>query len=234
MKKYLIILSLLQCMLFATNTTDIKYSSKVVPKKMSVAEKKRRFFALLVPAVEDAYKELYLQYLEAKKDIQHNSNPQKIAYLKRKYKVKTDRELLVALKPHPVSITLAQAAMESAWGTSRFFREANNIFGVHGLSEKGCVAAGIKKGNKTVWVRKYKTLEDAIKAYYYMLSTVPNYKEFKELNYAGKSVYDIIQGLKEYSERADGYVIELASMIRFNKLIKYDTKVAKEINENLL
>jgi len=210
------------------------YSAKIVPKNMSVAEKKKRFFALLVPAVDDAYKKLYKQYLQAKYNIQHHINQEEIKVLKKKYKVTTDRDLLIALKPHPISITLAQAAMESAWGTSRFFTEENNIFGVHGKSAKGCVAAAVKKGNGTVWVKKYKSLEDAIEAYYYMLSTVANYKRFKKLNYEGKSVYEIIQGLKEYSERADGYVIELASMIRFNKLTKYDTKVAKEINENLL
>jgi len=206
---------------------ELHYSAKIVPKNMSVSEKKRRFFALLVPAVDDVYKKLEKQYLEVKEDMKHHTNLKKIVALKKKYKVKTDEDLLIALKPHPVSITLAQAAMESAWGTSRFFREENNIFGVHGKSAKGCVPAAVKKGNRTVWVKKYKSLEDAIKAYYYMLSTVPNYKKFKKLNYEGKSVYEIIQGLKEYSERADGYVIELASMIRFNKLTQYDTKVAK-------
>ncbi len=203
------------------------YSVEVIPKHMSVAEKKKRFFALLVPAIDDVYKKLYQQYLDAKRDIQNHTNPKKIEALKKKYKVTSDKALLIALKPHPVSITLAQAAMESAWGTSRFFRQANNIFGVHGLSSKGSVPARIKKGNRTVWVRKYNNIEEAIYAYYYMLSTGKKYRKFKKLNYEGKSVYEIIQGLKEYSERADGYVIELASMIRFNKLTRYDLKQAK-------
>ena len=204
-----------------------QYSVAVVPENMTVLEKKKRFFTLLAPAVEDVYNKLYAEYMQAKEDIQNHTHPQHIAALKKKYRVKTDKELLIALKPHPVSITLAQAAIESAWGTSRFFREAYNIFGMHGLSKEGCIAANSKKGSCTVWVKEYKSLEHSIQHYYYVLSTVPNYKRFKRLNYAGKSVYEIIQGLKEYSERADGYVIELASMIRFNKLTKYDQKVAK-------
>ena len=202
------------------------YSVKILPKHMSVKEKKKRFFALMVPAVEDAYKKLYQQYESIKQNIQEKKNLDQINALKKEYKVKTDQELLIALKPHPVSITLAQAAIESAWGTSRFFREANNIFGVHGLSSKGSVPASIKKNGRTVWVRKYKTLEDAILDYYRMLSRVKTYKKFKKLNYEGKSVYEIVTGLKYYSERGDEYVHSIQSVIRHNKLTKYDTKVA--------
>jgi Bax protein len=180
----------------------------------------------MVPAVEDAYKKLYQQYESIKQNIQEKKNLDQINALKKEYKVKTDQELLIALKPHPVSITLAQAAIESAWGTSRFFREANNIFGVHGLSSKGSVPASIKKNGRTVWVRKYKTLEDAILDYYRMLSRVKTYKKFKKLNYEGKSVYEIVTGLKYYSERGDEYVHSIQSVIRHNNLIKYDTKVA--------
>ena len=38
-------------------------------------------------------------------------------------------ELLVRLDTVPMSLALSQAAMESAWGTSRFAREGNNLFG---------------------------------------------------------------------------------------------------------
>jgi len=203
------------------------YSASVVPKHMSVKEKKKRFFALMVPPVVDAYKKLYNEYKSVESDLKQQKNLEKINFLKKKYKVKTDKELLVALKPHPVSITLAQAAIESAWGTSRFFIEANNIFGVHGLSSKGSIPAGVKKNGRTVWVRKYKTLEDAILDYYRMLSTVPTYKKFKRLNYEDQSVYKIVEGLKYYSERGEDYVNSIKSVIKHNNLTKYDTKVAQ-------
>ena len=38
-------------------------------------------------------------------------------------------ELMVRLDTVPMSLALTQAAMESAWGTSRFAREGNNLFG---------------------------------------------------------------------------------------------------------
>ncbi|MEN4053823.1 MULTISPECIES: glucosaminidase domain-containing protein [Sulfurimonas] len=199
------------------------YSVNVVPKNMSVQEKKKRFFALLVPPIEHVHKELQKQYLEVKKDLQNHTNQEKIAALKKKYKVKTDKELLIALKPHPMSIALAQAAMESAWGTSRFFREANNIFGVWSTSSKQKrIAASQKRGKRTIWVRKFDNLDEAIRQYYFMLSSSLRYKAFKQMNYEGKPVTEIIKGLKHYSERGDAYVKELRSMIRYNKLTKYD------------
>jgi len=38
----------------------------------------------------------------------------------KKFKTDNNRELLIRMKGHPVSIVLAQAAIESAWGESRF------------------------------------------------------------------------------------------------------------------
>jgi Bax protein len=205
------------------------YSASIIPKKMTVAEKKKRFFALLVPAVEDVHKELEAQYLQVKKDVQNHTHLAKIAALKKKYKAKTDKELLVKIKPHPMSITLAQAAMESAWGTSRFFREANNIFGVHSISsDVPRVKASKKRFGQTVWIRKFANLDEAIRQYYYMLSTVPKFRNFRKMNYADKPVYELVNELKEYSVRGDAYVKELRSMIRYNKLTKYDTNAVKE------
>jgi len=227
------LLLLLPLLFAAIKTTTLSakekyYEASVIPKHMSVAEKKRRFFALLVPPVTRVHRELERQYEAVKQAIENHTDAAKIAALKKKYKVKTDKELLIALKPHPMSITLAQAAMESAWGTSRFFVEANNIFGVHSTNSKEKrVAAGEKTGNWRVWMSKYDTLDQAIRHYYFVIATTAEYKEFKLMNYENKPVLEMIKGLKEYSARGDAYVKELASMIRYNKLTKYDTKVAK-------
>ncbi|MCB4744008.1 MAG: glucosaminidase domain-containing protein [Sulfurovum sp.] len=199
------------------------YSANVVPKNMSVQEKKKRFFTLLVPPIEYIHKLLQKQYLKVKKDLQNHTNQKKIVALKKKYGVKTDKELLVAIKPHPMSITLAQAAIESAWGTSRFFCKANNIFGVWSTSsKKKRIAALQKRGKKTIWVRKFDNLNEAIRQYYFMLSSSSRYKIFKKMNYEDKPATEIIKGLKYYSERGNAYIKEIRSVIRHNKLTKYD------------
>ena len=47
------------------------------------------------------------------------------------------KELLIRVDTVPPSLALAQAAVESGWGTSRFAVQANNLFG-QWCYEKGC------------------------------------------------------------------------------------------------
>jgi len=196
---------------------------KVAPQKISVQEKKKIFYNLLVPAINEVYDKLEKQYLEAANDINNSINSEKIAQLKVKYKVNTNEELLMALKPHKRSIAIAQAAMESAWGTSRFFRQANNVFGVWSTNaNQKRIAAQEKRGKTTIWVRKYDNLGESIWHYYFLLSSSARYRKFKELNYKTDDVCIIITGLENYSERGYEYVKKLGSIIKYNKLKKYD------------
>jgi len=124
---------------------------------------------------------------------------------------------------HPISITLAQAAMESAWGTSRFFKEANNIFGVWAYdSSTQRIAAKQKRKGKTIWLRKYKTLEQSVSDYYRNVSKKRVYTKFRELNKKNVSVYELVKELKMYSEKRELYTKELAQIIRYNDFTKYD------------
>ena len=60
------------------------------------------------------------------------------------------------LKTHPTSIVLAQAAIESGWGSSRFYKEANNVFGVWSYSEnEPRIKAMEDREGKSVYVKKY-------------------------------------------------------------------------------
>lgn len=208
--------------LFAS--TAKKYTAEVVPKKMTVQEKKARFYALIVPAVQKVHEELMQQYHEVKKMIDKGQKSEKIEALKEKYKVKTDKELLLALKPHPSSIAIAQAAMESSWATSRFFVKAKNIFGMWSVNPKEPrIAASEKRGGtRTIWLKKFNTIEDSVRAYYETIARAPAYKEFRKTRYATDDPYIIVQKLDKYSEMGAQYPKELASVIRYNKLHKYD------------
>ena len=201
-----------------------KYTATNVPKKMTVPVKKERFYYLLAPAIDRVYKELALQYDEVKKDLKSGSNATKIQKLKKTYKVKTDKELLLALKPHPQSIALAQAAMESAWATSRFFVKANNVFGMWSVNKnEPRIAAGEKRGGtKTIWLKKFATIEDSVREYYKMMGRGRAYKDFRRVRYETNDVKKIVKELDHYSEIGEKYTKELASMIRYNKLTKYD------------
>ena len=94
---------------------------------MSAKEKKFRFRCLVQPELEAVYSELNDQYQRVQEAIERNESNETIQQLKADYNADSNQQLLLALKPHPISIAIAQAAIETAWGTSRFFREANNL-----------------------------------------------------------------------------------------------------------
>lgn len=196
------------------------------PKVMSVQEKKKRFYSLVVPTIEKVYEQRYKVYKKISQDMNNTIENTEIAKLKKHYKAKTNQELLMALKPHPKSMAIAQAAMESAWGTSRFFNLGNNLFGMWSVSKKEQrIAARVKRDNNvTVWVKKYNSLEDSVKGYYRTLARGKKYKNLRKLNFQSDDVYEIIKGLDKYSERGETYVREIGSIIRYNKLTKYDVK----------
>jgi len=194
-------------------------------KKMSVKEKKERFRSLIVPAVNRVYKELTLQYNDISKNLKNPKYRSKIQSLKKTYKVKSDEELLMALKPHPRSIAVAQAAMESAWATSRFFIKARNIFGVWSFNKnEPRIAASQKRGKKTIWLKKYRSIESSIRDYYKNLGRSPAFKKFRKLKMKTEDPYKLVKELDRYSEMGPKYEQELASMIKYNKFYLYDKK----------
>jgi len=224
--KYISLVLFISATLFASNNfvSTPKYTVSDIPKKMSVATKKKRFYYLLVPAVNKIHNEFLTQYQAVKKDLKSGSNPARVARLKKKYNIKSDEALLRALKPHPKSITLAQAAMESAWATSRFFIKANNIFGVWSTNKSQArIAANEKRdGTKTIWLRKFASIEDSIRDYYRMMGKAKVYKDFRIVRYQTNDVYKIVKELDHYSEIGEKYTKELSRMIRYNKLTQYD------------
>ncbi|MCK4874594.1 MAG: glucosaminidase domain-containing protein [Sulfurimonas sp.] len=224
--KHLYMVILLSIGLFASEAkkNEIACVANIVPKNMSVAAKKKRFYTLLVPAIDKVYKELQEQFKNISKNLENGTNPQKIAKLKVIYKVKSDEELLLALKPHPKSIALAQAAMESSWATSRFFVEANNAFGIwsYNKNEPRIPAAEKRGGKHTIWLRKCSSIEESVRAYYKTVGRGHAYKEFRRVRSKTDDVFEIVKKLDKYSEIGDKYVKEVSNIIRYNKLTKYD------------
>lgn len=193
-------------------------TSKRVTKRISTKEKKARFYALVLPKIEKVHNELMQRHLNIENDIKNGRNKEMIAELKKRYKVKSDEDLLLALKPHPQSIVLAQAVLESSWGTSRLFVEANNIFGMksHHKNEPR-----ISSGNR-VWFKKFASLEDSIRAYYRIIGKREEYKEFRAIRYVSNDAFEMIEKLYNYAEIGEKYPNELAKLMRHNNLIEYD------------
>ena len=157
-----------------------------------------------------------------------------VSTLKTRYRINqqttlgsTIDDLLIRMDVVPESLVLAQAANESGWGTSRFARHANNLFGVWCFRE-GC---GLTPKNRDEGlnheVAKYETVQEGIVAYIHTINTNPAYIHLRnirattrsqELNFSG---LDLAEGLLKYSSRGIDYVRDIQQLIRVNELQKY-------------
>lgn len=194
-------------------------------RKISVSKKKERFYQLIVPAVHRVHQEWTMRYERLAQDLNNSEYAQEIELLQERYKAEDTQALLASLKPHPPSITIAQAAIESAWATSRFFVEANNIFGVWsvGSSKPRIAASEQRDNNRTIWLRKFESVDEAVEEYYDMMARVAAYEEFRKTRLLSDDPYEILVHLDKYSETGKEYTRKIASLIRYNKLRKFDT-----------
>lgn len=125
------------------------------------------------------------------------------------------------------SLVLAQAANESAWGTSRFARQGNNLFGMHATDGSGMVPKRRGAG-QTFTVAVYNTPQASLDAYIHNLNTHNSYLHLRQIRgtlrsrNATISGYALANGLMSYSERGSAYISELQSMISSNDLTRYD------------
>lgn len=142
--------------------------------------------------------------------------------LYKKYKTRDNKKLVNRLRTHPVSIILAQAAIESAWGESRFFKKGNNIFGMwsYNKNEPRIKAKGTRNG-KAIYVKKYATLSDAIDDYFVVIGRGA-YKNFRKQRKITDDPLKLVSYLVNYCELREQYTNRLKKFIVHNKLRKFD------------
>lgn len=137
-------------------------------------------------------------------------------------------QLLLKIDGLPASMVLSQAAMESAWGTSRFAREANNFFG-QWCFEEGCgVVPKHRSAGARHEVASFANPSESVSAYYHNINSHPAYTQVRELRAMLREQEQglrgdiVVGGLQQYSARGEAYIEELRSMIKTNNLRRYD------------
>ncbi|MCD6527334.1 MAG: glucosaminidase domain-containing protein [Desulfuromonas sp.] len=199
--------------------------------------KKQLFFLSLLPMVI-MQNEIILQQRETLLRLLNGSNPlvsEQSAWLSklcRDYKCSGDpltdhsskEKILSRVDMVPTELVLAQAANESAYGTSRFAQQANNIFGQWTFTPgTGLVPADRPEG-EYYEVRRFNTLADSIHSYLNNLNTHPAYEKLRtsrtQMRETGVPLEGkkLAEGLLNYSTRRDAYVAEIQTMIRHNRL----------------
>ena len=127
----------------------------------------------------------------------------------------------------PPSLVLAQAAIESGWGASRFVDEANNFFGQHTYDDAvdGLVPAG---GDGSFKVRHFRTIAESVRSYLHNLNTHRAYTALRRARAAGRgddlmpAGLALARHLTSYSERREDYVRAIEEVIRSNRLDDFD------------
>jgi Bax protein len=203
------------------------YSHPCSLDTLPVTERKQKFFDMMLPAILVAKTNLDLTRQEVEKLVRKNrltrTEKKTLKMLMKAYRTGKLPELIKRLHTFPVSIVLAQAAIESGWGTSRFFIQANNPFGMWSFNpDHHRIAAASTRDGTKVYLRKFGDIEQAIDAYYKMLAVGKPFAAFRDARMHESNPDSLIQYLKMYSERRDLYVQDLAEVIRTNHLKKFD------------
>lgn len=203
------------------------YQKAVSLKGLPVEQKKKRFIDLMLPAILVAKFRVEQKRKRVGMLIQKETlSPNDSLYLEEQlttYKAKDTQSLRKKLHTHPPSIILAQAALECGWGTSRFFVEGNNVFGIWSYdSSEPRIKAAFSRGNKDVYVRKYDNLALSIEDYFKTIARVSAYQTFVQKRVETSDPFKLIPYLKNYSELREIYVKRLGNMIRLNNFTQYD------------
>jgi len=203
-----------------------------------VKKQKKAFSEILLPLIKEEnkkIKKLRAKVIKIFSDPYYMMDLYKVATLAKiaqKYKIKNfldKNEYLKKIDTIPPSLALAQAAIESGWGKSRFVKEGNNLFGHWIYSNKGMKPKSRYQNIKTQYsLRIFPSLEDSIAAYMHNLNTNPAYKKFRNLRYKIKKLHKKFTGslaaitMVNYSQRKKEYVKLLKRMIRQNHWEKFD------------
>ncbi len=128
----------------------------------------------------------------------------------------------------PPSLAIAQAAEESGWGTSRFAREGNALFGQYTYKASNGILPEERANGRHHLIRAYSSLVEGVRSYMHNLNYHRAYGEFRSarkwLRAHAKPMdgHTLAGELIRYSERGAAYVETIRHIIRANKLSPLD------------
>lgn len=195
---------------------------------LPVSDKKQKFFDMILPAVLISKARLRqkrerLQRISSSATVSAEDQQWLNAQFK-KYRATDIQQLGSKLKAHPNSIILAQAALETGWGTSRFFLKGNNIFGVWSFNPaEPRMKASEDRDGEAIYVKRYGSLIEAVDDYFVTIARNSPYKAFRQARLKTQDPLELIRYLDSYSEIGDEYVKRLRSLIERNDMRRFDS-----------
>lgn len=208
-----------------------------------IAEKKRIFFLSLLPAALLANQEIVRQrerlidlFRRFDEGLELFAEEEEyINALAREYKITGDplaateiRALLLKrVDIIPPALVLAQAACESGYGTSRFSKMGNNIFGEWSFIPGTGMVPKQRPAGATYEVRRFNTLFESVRSYINNLNTHRAYTELRDIRSQLRSAGSALRGdklaagLRLYSSQRERYVNHIRKIILHNKLFRF-------------
>ena len=128
----------------------------------------------------------------------------------------------------PVSLALAQAAVESGWGRSRFAQEGNAVFGQWTTTDQKGMVPKKREEGRNHKVRAFDSLKKSVEAYLRNLNTHRAYRDFRKTRAAMRrddkplDSMALAATLLSYSEKGEDYVKLLHHIITRNDLSDLD------------
>jgi len=243
MKRVVVILLLFT--LFSTSLSGAGFPASYY-KITNTTKQKEIFFNHLYELIVDENLRILQERQMLKNTLSNNifkinydsKNFPKLLKLKKRYNVKSVfslNEFLNKVDVVPPSLALAQAAVESGWGKSRFVKEANNIFGHWTYGEKGLIPQN-RNENATHKIRIFSSLQNSIRAYMLNLNSNRAYHSFRNKRLQLRQTHLLPSGdklsstMKNYSGIGKKYLKILNSIINKQKLSRFDYMFFDKIN----
>lgn len=228
-KQFLLVIFLLIISTFTFSATiaPTKFSLKEINlTNLSSNERKNQFIKMMELSIKDVETQILAdrRKVEAlkKKVILAPEDQLFLDRLYTQYKLtdKTPAVLAGKMIVPPKSLIIAQAVLESGWGTSRLSREGNNIFGMMSLNPND-PRMKLSDGR---YYRSYNNLAESVHEYVVTLSRHKAYADLRKAINKGDDSLKLVKHLNEYSEIKAEYGKKLTAVINSNNLRDLDNK----------
>ena len=232
-----------------TKLIDTRSNLKVSNKNINeiyidfLSESKKDFVKTLLPLISYENQNILLErskldnikiYLDNNKTLP-KSDLKFLYKISKKYKLKTKdkhkydlvKELLDLVDIIPNSIVLAQAANESGWGTSRFAREFNALFGEYTYDYSNGVVPLLREEGEKHLVKTFKSVDKSIQSYFNNLNSHYAYEGFREVRKIMReknnfsNIKLLVDELDSYAADTN-YIETINSIIDVNKFYQFD------------
>ena len=120
----------------------------------------------------------------------------------------------------PIRLALAQSAIESGWGKSRFCREGNAYFGIHCYTTD-CGIKGYTLDEGEFIVKSYKNAQESVNDYMLFLNSKRGTQRFRDerirylQNPTSEALKKLARSIKGYSGIGETYHQMMESMLRY-------------------